>query len=121
MDALRHLRALIRETLAGQGMPWGGVREGEGDLRKGDVPDSGMGTRARELGLRAEALNRLAIIGEKMFELNMKLRQLYLDAFDLPWRSEEYNAVLAQIEDIREELDQLEILYATGRAELDKR
>lgn len=25
--AERHLRLLIRETIAGQGLPWGGVRE----------------------------------------------------------------------------------------------
>ena len=101
------LRALIREALAGQGLPWGGVREGEEW-----VP--GQKTRAGALG-------RLGDTAEKMVTLNMQLRQLYIDALDADYRSPEYDGIIERIAAVREQLDELEILYATSRAELDKR
>lgn len=101
------LRTLIREALAGQGLPWGGVREGDDWI-------PGQKTRAGALG-------RLAGIGEQMVDLNMQLRQLYIDALDADYRSPEYDGILERIAAVREQLDELEILYATARTELDKR
>lgn len=86
-------------------------------LREGDVPESGMGTRVRQLG-------KLSDVGDKMVTLNMQLRQLYIDALDAldDGRSrEEYDALVGQISATREELDELEILYASMRAEIDDR
>lgn len=104
------LRTLIRETLAGQGMPWGGVREGEEWI-------PGQKTRAGTLG-------RLANIGEQMSELNVELRQLYIDALDaleVGGRLDEYDKLMARIAEVREQLNELEVLYAITRTELDKR
>ena len=101
------LRTLIRETLAGQGLPWGGVREGEEWI-------PGQKTRAGTLG-------RMAVISEQMVDLNMELRQLYLDALDADMKSPAYDEILERIAAVREQLDELEILYATTRTELDKR
>lgn len=86
-------------------------------LREGDVPDSGMGTRVRQLG-------KLSSVGDKMVDLNMQLRQLYIDALDAlddGRPREEYDALVDQISAAREELDELEILYASMRAELGDR
>lgn len=83
-------------------------------LREGDVPDSGMGSRARQLG-------KIGSVGDKMVALNMQLRQLYIDALDAlddGRPREEYDALVGQIAAIREELNELEILYASMRAEL---
>lgn len=56
-----------------------------------------------------------------MVDLNMQLRQLYIDALDADYRSPEYDGILERIAAVREQLDELEILYATARTELDKR
>ena len=107
MGKLRQLRTLVRETIAGQGMPWGGVREAEEW-----VP--GQKTRAGALG-------RLSDLSGKMSDLNVELRQLYIDALDADMGSPDYDKILGRIAEVREQLDELEILYATMRAELDKR
>lgn len=86
-------------------------------LREGDVPDSGMGSRVRQLG-------KIGSVGDKMVTLNMQLRQLYIDALDAlddGRPREEYDALVGQIAAIREELNELEILYASMRTELDDR
>ena len=86
-------------------------------LREGDVPDSGMGARVRQLG-------KIGSVGDKMVTLNMQLRQLYIDALDAlddGRPREEYDALVGQIAAIREELNELEILYASMRTELDDR
>lgn len=63
-----HLRLLIRETLAGQGMPWGGVREADAEtwlslydeetrkdalLRNGGDPDAAMQWLVSKMGTSA--------------------------------------------------------------------
>lgn len=76
-----------------------------------------MGTRVRQLG-------KITSVGDKMVDLNMQLRQLYIDALDAlddGRPSEEYDAIVGQIAAIREELNELEILYASMRTELDDR
>jgi hypothetical protein len=73
---------------------------------------------------RVMQLNRITSVGEQMFELNMKLRQLYIDALDAiddGSSREVVDDLRNQISVTREELDQLEILYATMRTELDTR
>ena len=107
MGKLGQLRSLIREMIAGQGLPWGGVREV-------DEWVPGQKTRAGTLG-------RLSDLSGKMSDLNVELRQLYIDALDADMKSPAYDEILEQIAATREQLDELEILYATMRAELDKR
>ena len=88
-----------------------------GILQEGDVPDSGIGKRVRLLG-------KISAIGDKMVSLNMQLRQLYIDALDAlddGRPREEYDALVGQISATRAELDELEILYASMRAEIDDR
>ena len=65
----RQLRALIRETLAGQGMSWGGVREAGSEawlslydeetrtdalLRNGGDPDAAMQWLVSRMGMEPE-------------------------------------------------------------------
>lgn len=90
----RQLRALIRESIAGQGMPWGGVREVEEWI-------PGQKTRTGTLTRKGNVLG-------KMSDLNLVLHGLYVTAAHLPWRSPEYNDVLDQIESIKRELASLQ-------------
>lgn len=101
------LRTLVREAIVGQGLPWGGVRES-------DVWVPGQKTRAGTLG-------RLGSLSDKMSDLNVQLRQLYIDALDAPMGTPQHDAALDRIDAVRSELDELERLYATTRSELDKR
>jgi hypothetical protein len=76
-----------------------------------------MGSRVRQLG-------KITSVGDKMVSLNMQLRQLYIDALDAlddGRPREEYDALVGQISATRAELDELEILYASMRAEIDDR
>lgn len=90
----RQLRALIRESIAGQGMPWGGVREAEEWI-------PGQKT-------RTGTLTRKGNVSGKISDLNLVLHGLYVDAVHLPWRSPEYNEVMDQIESIKRELASLQ-------------
>ena len=101
------LRTLVREALAGQGLPWGGVRESDEWI-------PGQKT-------RAGTLNRMSNLSGEMSDLNMQLRQLYLDALDAPMHTPQYDEILDRIAAVRDKLNELEILYATTRSELDKR
>jgi len=101
------LRTLVREALAGQGLPWGGVREADEWI-------PGQKT-------RAGTLNRLSNLSGEMSDLNVQLRQLYIDALDAPMGTPQHDAALDRIDAVRSELDELERLYATTRSELDKR
>lgn len=101
------LRSIIQEELAGQGRPWGGVRESDEWI-------PGQKT-------RAGTLNRLSNLSGEMSDLNVQLRQLYIDALDAPMHTPQYDEIIDRIASVRSELDELEILYATTRTELGKR
>ena len=101
------LRALIRETIAGQGLPWGGVREAEEW-----VP--GQKT-------RTGTLTRKGNVSGKMSDLHLVLHGLYVDAAHLPWRSPEYNEVMGQIESVKEELASLQSQHDELERELATR
>ena len=101
------LRELIRETIAGQGMPWGGVREAEEWI-------PGQKT-------RTGTLTRKGNVAGKMSDLNLVLHGLYVDAAHLPWRSPEYNEVMGQIESVKEELASLQRQHDELERELERR
>jgi hypothetical protein len=56
-----------------------------------------------------------------MSDLNVQLRQLYIDALDAPMGTPQHDAALDGIAAVRDKLNELERLYATTRSELDKR
>ena len=103
------LRSIIHEELAGQGRPWGGVRESDGW-----VP--GQKTRAGTLGRRAQVTDR-------MFDLAMRLRQLYIDALEAHESGDmdTYAGLKVQITDIEQQLATLQARHDEMGRELDRR
>lgn len=101
------LRGLIRETIAGSGMPWGGVREG-------DVWIPGQKT-------RAGTLTRKGDVSGKMSDLNLQLHGLYVDMGDLEWRSPEWNDKEAQIDAVKREIASLQRQHDDLARELERR
>ena len=105
----RHLRLMIREAMAGQGLAWGGVREGDEWI-------PGQKTRAGTLGRRARVTDR-------MLDLAMGLRQLYIDALDAHEQGDmdTYEVLKGQIADTERQLATLQAQHDEMSRELDRR
>ena len=105
----RRLRSIIQEEMAGQGRPWGGVREADEWI-------PGQKTRAGTLGRRGRVTDR-------MLDLAMGLRQLYIDALDAHEQGDmdTYAVLKGQIADTERQLATLQAQHDEMSRELDKR
>jgi len=105
----RHLRSMIREELSGQGLPWGGVREGD-DFVPGHPS-------------RGKMLTKRSTVTDRMFDLAMGLRQLYIDALDAHEQGDmdTYADLKSQITDTERQLATLQKQHDEMSRELDRR
>jgi hypothetical protein len=105
----RRLRSIIQEEMAGQERPLGGVREG-GDFVPGHPS-------------RGKMLTKRSTVTDRMFDLAMGLRQLYIDALDAHEQGDmdTYAALKGQIADTERQLTTLQRQHDEMSRELDRR
>lgn len=105
----RRLRSIIQEEMAGQGRPWGGVREGD-DFIPGHPS-------------RGKMLAKRSTVTDRMFDLAMGLRQLYIDALDAHEQGDmdTYSDLKGQIADTERQLATLQAQHDEMSQELDRR